>query len=121
MKLILLLLFLVLGGCQSVKTDNDLKTVNSADQAAGYSLQKAQLDLAIAIESGVEWQVRDSSTGENPVRLAVLLQQAQFQYDSGNQAEAERIAVRVSSLVKLALDQQRDNRASVPEYQYSGW
>jgi hypothetical protein len=119
MKLIFTLFFLVVAGCQSVNDEILVQPQGTVDLHNSPAIQKAEFDLAIAIESGAEWQVRDPSTGENPVRLSLLLQQARVKFENGDDDEANRIASRVSMLVRLALVQQRDNRSSIPDYQHN--
>ena len=58
MRLKLILVFLVLTGCQSVQDETLVQSGTQEDQQGNSTIQKAELDLAIAIESGAEWRVR---------------------------------------------------------------
>jgi hypothetical protein len=111
--------FILLSGCQSTPNNAALPSDSTSSATQELKpidhLQKATLDIAIARESGIIWLVTDGSTGRSPVSLEKLLQQAVKEHDAGNILEFHRLALKVSTIVALALEQDRLNSTAGPQ------
>jgi hypothetical protein len=113
---------ILLSGCQSMPNTTALPADSTSsviqEPTPVDPIQKAALDIAIARESGVIWMVRDTSTGQNPVSLEQLLEQAGQAYDAGDTQESHRLALKVSTMVALALEQDQLNSTARPQYSF---
>ena len=118
----ILLLLVILTGCQSTPdtaaTPSDSTSSVTQKPAQADAIQKAALDVTIAREFGVIWMVRDTSTRLNPVSLERLLEQASHEFGAGNIPESQRLAVKISTMVALALEQDHLNSSAKPQYTF---
>ena len=114
MHILIIMGLLLLGGCVGLENvDSSVKTI---DHQQNQLLRQAELDTANAINRGAEWRVRDRITGNRAVNLSVLLELAQRMQQYGETAEATRLAIKISQLVAVALQQADDNSNALPRY-----
>lgn len=73
-------------------------------------LQRAELELGLALEIASEWMIHENSVSSQPVSLSELLLAAQQHFENDNHPEGERLALLVSEFAKLALEQHMMNR-----------
>ena len=93
-----------------------LANIDESEFRTPRVLQKAELDLALVIESGAEWMVHEASISDEPVSLSELLAAARDRFDNGNPEDGKRLARLVSEFAGLALAQQSLNRHALPSY-----
>jgi hypothetical protein len=106
----------VLGGCQATQKSGDtLTSEHSANQSNPW-LQQAEHDVNLAIEQGIEWQVRHEIVNNDAVSLSKLLIIAQELQHSGKSEDATRLSIEISKLVVLAQQQAHDNHNASPLY-----
>lgn len=106
---------LLLGGCSTLKNNGD-SAVKITRNQQNEQLGQAELDTIIAINRGSEWRVRDRVTANRAVNLRVLLEIAQRLQEAGETAEATRLAIKISKIVVVALQQADDNMNVLPHY-----
>ena len=110
--LLIIIGLLFLSGC--VSTDDSPVKITRNQQ--NEQLGQAELDTVMAINRGAEWRVRDRVTANRAVNLRVLLEIAQRLQEDGNTTEATRLAVKISKIVAVALQQADDNMNVLPRY-----
>lgn len=106
---------LLIAGCAS--TDGEMKKEEMAAAPSNAVIAQAKTDLDAVLAAGAQWRVVDSATGSSAVDLKKLYAEAEKQAAAGNTAEAERIAMRVSEIAGVALEQSKRYAGSMPYYQ----
>jgi hypothetical protein len=106
-----------LAGCASMETKDEMKSepkaaMTSADQA----IAMAEKELKAVKKAGHEWQLIDKATGGSSQPLSKLLDAAKKARDNGDNAEAIRIANRVTENAKLGLQQAKGQAKAGPHY-----
>jgi murein lipoprotein len=106
-----------LAGCASMETKDEMKSepkaaMTSADQA----IAMAEKELKAVKKAGHEWQLIDKATGGSSKPLSKLLDAAKKARDKGDNAEAIRIANRVTENAKLGLEQAKGQAKAGPHY-----
>jgi len=106
---------LFIAGCAS-NADSD-KMPMAGDGMATTTIAQAEKDLNAAIEAGAQWRLIDKSTGGKAVDMSKLLSVAKKKAEEGDMKEANRIAMRVSDMSKVSLDQSKRYAGATPYYQ----
>ena len=114
MRLFTLLFCLFLTGCQATLEQRERPL---RDPAAHAFLARANEDLTAAIALDALWLVRDSATNNEAVSFTKLYEIATKFYASGNIAEGDRIAQKISVLANLAIAQAQENQDASPDYE----
>lgn len=89
-----------------------------ANSDAAAAISQAEKDLALAKEKDGVWMIIDKATGKTAVPLPKMLEAARKAAESGNAAEAARIAEKVSTFARLGIAQmegQPDPKPLFPE------
>ncbi len=113
---IIIISLLVLGGCQTSQTTEEIASDTQISDLDNPWLSQAEQDVVMARDQGVEWRVRDVVTDNNAVNLSELLIIARELQLAGDNAEATRLSIKISQLVVLALQQANDNKNALPKY-----
>ena len=116
---IIFICLVMLGGCQiSQKSEDNLSTEHAYSRENPW-LRQAEQDVDLAVEQGVEWQVRHVILDNQEVNFRELLKIAQELQYSGKSDAATQLSIEISQLVVLALHQEHDNRNALPLYPQS--
>ncbi len=112
----IVIIALLLDGCVANNGNSAVRIIHNQQNK---SLGQAELDTVIAVKRGAEWRVRDRVTDNRAVNLRALLEIAQKMQQQGETAEAMRLALKISRIVALALQQADDNINVLPDYPQS--
>ncbi len=88
----------------------------AAMSPADDAIAEAEKELAVVKKLGHEWQLIDKATGRNSQPLSKLLEAAKKARESGDSAEAMRIAKRVAETSRLARQQAEEQANAGPHY-----
>lgn len=106
-----------LAGCAGMEAKEEMKsapmtTTSGADKA----IAMAEKELAAVKKVGHEWQLIDKATGGSSQPLSKLLDAAKKARDNGDNAEAVRIANRVTEHAKLGQQQAAEQSNAGPYF-----
>ncbi len=114
---------IMLSGCLGVATEIPEPQPAESEPASlapvlpdSQLLDRAELDVAIVQDSGSEWTVRDFSRPYSRISLHEMLRNARMYLNRQDVEEAERMALLISRLARLAWHQQAGNRHVKPVY-----
>ncbi len=88
----------------------------AAMSAVDKAIAEAEKELATTKKMGHEWQLIDKATGRNSQPLSKLLEAAKKARDSGDSAEAMRIADRVAETARLGQRQAKEQANAGPHF-----
>lgn len=80
------------------------------------AITQAEADLKAAQKAGAEWRVLDPATGGAAVPLSKLVKTAKAKLEGGDEAEAIRIAQKVSWASKTGIAQAQAQQGAAPYY-----
>ena len=80
------------------------------------AITQAEADLKAAQQAGAEWRVLDPATGGKAVPLRKLVKTAKAKLEGGDEAEAIRIAQKVSWAAKTGIAQAQAQQGAAPYY-----
>ncbi len=117
---LLLALFTLASGCASSPETAPASlpdvSLTEPEFPENPAILQAEDDLQHARIQGAEWMVIESSMGNIPVSLAAILARAQEHQQNGNQADATRLAQKVSTFARLGIDQALQQANAKPFY-----
>ncbi len=113
--IVIFIVIALLAGCGAVP-DASNAAVKAAPKQQNKWLRQAEADTTMAIRRGAEWRVRDRVTAGKAVNLRTLLEIAQQMQQDGEIVEATRLAIKISRIVAIALQQADDNMNALPDY-----
>ena len=87
-----------------------------ADSNAAETITQAEQDIKSAAQSGAVWRLVDKTTGAGAVGIDKLLKLAKKKLDEGENAEAKRLATRVSWAAQLGINQANEQKQAKPFY-----
>lgn len=106
---------LFVAGCAS-SADSD-KMAMASNGMADSAIAQAEKDLNAAIAADAQWRVIDKATGSKSVDMSKLLSVAKKKAEEGDMKEADRIAMRISEMSKISLEQSKRYAGALPYYQ----
>ncbi len=106
---------LFMAGCASASGDKE-KMAMEGSMATSPAIVQAEKDLAAAIEANAQWKILDKSTGGKAASMKKLLSVAKKKAEEGNMDEANRIAMRISEITAVSIDQSKRYAGALPYY-----
>ncbi|MCP4950426.1 MAG: hypothetical protein GY922_01060 [Proteobacteria bacterium] len=91
-------------------------TSGAIASAGSEAISQAETNLKAAESSGAVWRLVDPATGGKAVPLQKLIKTAQTKLEAGDEAEAIRIAKKVSWAADMGLSQAQDQLTAKPYY-----
>ena len=91
-------------------------TSGAIASAGSDAISQAEADLKAAQTSGAVWRLVDPATGGKAVPLQKLIKTAKTKLEAGDEAEAIRIASKVSWAADMGLSQAKDQETAKPYY-----
>ncbi|MBT3707290.1 MAG: hypothetical protein HOG18_10535 [Proteobacteria bacterium] len=91
-------------------------TSGAIASAGSEAISQAETDLKTAQASGAVWRLVDPATGGKAVPLQKLIKTAKTKLEAGDEAEAIRIAEKVSWAADMGLSQAQDQVTAKPYY-----
>jgi hypothetical protein len=91
-------------------------TSGAIASAGSDAISQAEADLKAAQTSGAVWRLVDPATGGKAVPLQKLIKTAKTKLEAGDEAEAIRIANKVSWAADMGLSQAKDQETAKPYY-----
>ncbi len=87
-----------------------------AGSAAADAVGQAEADLKAAKSAGAAWRLIDPATGGKAVGLGKLLKTAKAKLEANDEAEATRLAQRISWAAQTGIVQAEQQKGAKPAY-----
>ena len=87
-----------------------------AGSAAADTVGQAEADLKAAKSAGAVWRLIDPATGGKAVGLGKLLKTAKAKLEANDEAEATRLAQRISWAAQTGIVQAEQQKGAKPTY-----
>jgi hypothetical protein len=87
-----------------------------AGSAAADAVGQAEADLKAATSAGAVWRLIDPATGSKAVGLGKLLKTAKAKLEANDEAEATRLAQRISWAAQTGIVQAEQQKDAKPTY-----
>ena len=87
-----------------------------AGSSAADAVGQAEVDLKAAKSAGAVWRLIDPATGGKAVGLGKLLTTAKAKLEANDEAEATRLAQRISWAAQIGIVQAEQQKGAKPAY-----